>query len=102
DRECPPVLWRTGRGRAMTAAHYAVVRYIADPGRGEPFNVGVVLWDSEGYLLRIDRDAVKRVSQQSPWLEEDALHHLEADLAARLALSEPFHAGQFATSLAKE
>ena len=31
----------------MKPAQYAVIRYIADPARNEPLNIGILAWSDE-------------------------------------------------------
>ncbi|MBI3970637.1 MAG: DUF3037 domain-containing protein [Chloroflexi bacterium] len=64
----------------MRPARYAVVRYVADPARNEPLNVGVVIWDDHEYCLRVDADASQRVVRENPFLARDAMLSLEAQL----------------------
>ncbi len=68
----------------MRPAHYAVIRYIADPARNEALNVGIIVWDEESYRLRIDADAASRIVRDHPFLERDALLSLEPHLSNRL------------------
>jgi hypothetical protein len=68
----------------MKPAHYAVIRYIADPARGEALNVGIVAWEGEQYQLRIDGAAVRRVIRDHPYLHREALSYLDSHLRERL------------------
>ncbi len=76
----------------MRRAEYVVIRYIADPGRNEPLNVGIVVWDDRGYRLRVDREAVARVIRDHPHLERDALLYLEPALHQQLPKDASFSA----------
>lgn len=71
----------------MSEAHYSVIRYIPDPGRGERLNIGILLWDdgSTDYRLELDRKAVERVIRENPRLERDALLYIEPMLTEQLA-----------------
>lgn len=74
----------------MRQAHYSVIRYIADPGRNEPLNVGIVVWDERDYRLRIDAAATERVIRENPYLARDGLRHLELSLHTLILADEPF------------
>src|SRR4051812_23339563 len=73
----------------MKPAHYSVIRYIADPGRNEALNVGILLWAEGGHRLRIDDAAVARVIRENPRLNRNALDGLRATLEREL-LPTPF------------
>jgi hypothetical protein len=73
----------------MREASYAVVRYIADPARSEPLNVGIIIWTEKGWSLRVDEAAVARVVRENPRLERDALLYLDAYLRRELATRVP-------------
>lgn len=68
----------------MKPANYAVIRYIADPARNEPVNVGVVLWNEIGSRLKLDDQAIARVVRDNPHLSRDALLYLDDFLRRRL------------------
>ncbi len=68
----------------MIRAEYSVIRYNADPGRDEWLNIGIVLWDHQGFQVRIQGDAINRVIRDNPHLERDALLHLESQIQAEL------------------
>ncbi|MDP9365149.1 MAG: DUF3037 domain-containing protein [Chloroflexota bacterium] len=68
----------------MIPARYAVIRYVADPARNEPVNVGIVLWNDVASRLRLDEEALARVVRGNPHLSRDALHYLDQFLRARL------------------
>jgi hypothetical protein len=67
------------------AAHYSVIRYIPDPGRGERLNVGILVWDERQYQLSVDDDAVKRVIRENPLLEQESLLYVQPMLLEALA-----------------
>jgi hypothetical protein len=69
-------------------AAYSVIRYIADPARNEPLNVGILVWGAPGYRLQIDTDALDRVIRDHPQLERDALLCLEDILSRDLAAAQ--------------
>lgn len=69
----------------MKAASYAVVRFVADPARNEPVNVGIVAWDDVRRELRIDATALERVIRDNPHLHRDSLLYLDPFLRERLA-----------------
>lgn len=69
----------------MMSASYSVIRYIPDPGRGESLNVGILLWDTEAFQLRVDAKAIERVVRENPLLERDALLYVEPLLRERLS-----------------
>lgn len=72
----------------MIPASYSVIRYIADPARNEPVNVGIVLWSPVGLQLTIDQSAVDRVIRDNPRLHRDALLGLEGMLRSQLGVDE--------------
>lgn len=87
----------------MKHAHYSIVRYVADPARNEPVNVGVVLWSNNRFALRVDDLAVARVIRDNPRLERDALLYLAPYLFDRLAkATPPFTAEGFLGVIATE
>jgi DUF3037 family protein len=71
----------------MSEAHYSVIRYMPDPGRGENLNIGILLWeeDSAEYRLSFDQKAIDRVVKENPHLERDSLLYIEPMLHERLA-----------------
>ncbi len=73
----------------MIEAQYAVIRYIADPARKEPLNIGVVLWHDLGCRLQLDSDAITRVVRENPYLTADSLMYVEPFIRNRLALDRP-------------
>ncbi len=75
----------------MRLAHYAVIRYVADPARNEPVNVGIVLWNDAGSRLRLDDEAVARVVRDNPHLSRDSLLYLNRFLSRRLAVNRPLN-----------
>lgn len=72
----------------MTSASYVVIRYIADPTRGEPQNVGVLAWADEVHRVAISDDAVRRVVREHPRLHTEALRALADVVTESLGLSE--------------
>jgi hypothetical protein len=73
----------------MKEAHYSVVRYIADPARNEPYNVGIILWDEKHHAFGVDEGALARVVRDNPHLERDALLYLYGYVRQRVARSVP-------------
>jgi hypothetical protein len=71
----------------MNSAHYAVIRYVPDPGRGESLNIGILLWEelSGDYRLRVDEEAIARVIRENPRLERDSLLYVEPMLREQLS-----------------
>ncbi len=78
----------------MKTAHYAVVRYVADPARNEPVNVGIVLWSGYESRIKFEPDALARVVRQNPHLTGDSLLYLEPFLKSKLA-GDKLHNGSF-------
>jgi hypothetical protein len=68
----------------MKPAHYSVIKYIADPARGEALNIGIIVWDENGFRLRVDGEAAARVIRDHPWLARDALHAVAPHLLERI------------------
>ena len=52
----------------MTEGHYAVIKYIADPGRSEALNIGILVWTNHTVRLSIDERAITRVVRENPQL----------------------------------
>src|SRR5438046_2208117 len=73
----------------MKPALYSVIRYIADPARGEALNVGILLWDSHRCHLSIDDAAVARVIRENPCLAPDALEYLASFLGEAFRTAPP-------------
>jgi hypothetical protein len=69
-------------------AEYALIKYVSDPARNEPRNVGIVLWDGETWELQIDRDAARRVATENPHLAPDAILVFEQALRYGLKQAE--------------
>jgi hypothetical protein len=71
----------------MSNAHYSVLRYVPDPGRGESLNIGILLWEegTDAYRLSVDEKAVERVIRENPRLERDALLYVEPMLLEQLS-----------------
>jgi hypothetical protein len=83
----------------MRPAQYAVIRYIADPARGEALNVGILAWVGEQYRLRVDEAATRRVIRDNPFLHSDALAYLGPHVRDRLeAAMERAHSADQAVS----
>ena len=61
----------------MTAARYSLIRFLADPARNEPINVGVIAWDASGVRLGLDDAALYRVYRLNPNLAKAAVDHVE-------------------------
>lgn len=72
----------------MRSAEYAVVRFVADPARNEPVNLGIVLWTERASRLKLDDDAIARVVRDNPHLSRDSLHYLDNFLRRRLAMGD--------------
>lgn len=72
----------------MLPASYSVIRYIADPARDEPHNVGVLAWTDLHHRLQIDDEAVMRVVRDNPRLHPDSLLFLEPAISDRLGLED--------------
>lgn len=68
----------------MKSAQYSLIRYLADPARGEPLNVGIVAWDGSDFELALDHQALARVIRDNPKLHRDSLFALESMLQDRL------------------
>ena len=52
----------------MTPATYSVIRYIADPARNEPLNMGILAWNEIDIELKIHSEAVARIIRSHPHL----------------------------------
>lgn len=73
-------------------ASYVVIKYLADPGRNEPLNVGVLAWSDRGYEIEINREAVARVIRENPRLHQDSLLYLDEALRDRFGLDDRWNA----------
>jgi hypothetical protein len=73
----------------MSSAHYSVIRYIADPARGEPYNIGVIVWNENGYAFDVDDAAIARITRDNPHLERDALMYVTSYIHQRLTQTVP-------------
>src|SRR5438128_1096878 len=73
----------------MRPANYSVIRYIADPARNEPLNLGIIVWTKEGFAAKIDENAVARVVRENPHLERDALLYVDGFIHQQLARTVP-------------
>jgi hypothetical protein len=69
----------------MSNAHYSVIRYIPDLGRGESLNVGILLWNDAHFSVELDEKAIQRVIRENPRLERDALLYVAPLLRERLS-----------------
>lgn len=84
----------------MIPASYVVIRYVADPARNEPLNVGVLAWTGEQHELTIDREAVLRVVRENPRLHPDSLFGLESAIRSRLGLDDQPPGGEIRERIA--
>jgi hypothetical protein len=78
----------------MIPASYVVIRYIADPARNEPLNVGVLAWSANRHELAISEEAIARVVRENPRLHPDALRSLKHVIAERLSLDPHLPGGE--------
>jgi hypothetical protein len=69
----------------MDTAHYSVIRYMPDPGRGERLNVGILLWTPNRYCVRIDETAVDRVVRENPRLARESIFYVSPLLREKLS-----------------
>lgn len=60
---------------------FSVIRYITDPARNEPINVGIVLQCGERVNIRINREAIRRAITSDPQADESALFRLDSFLS---------------------
>jgi len=65
-------------------------------------NIGIVVWDQEGYRMGVDRAALDRVTRQSPWLAPDGLLALEPLLSQTLDQVRPFDPDAFRALLERQ
>jgi len=70
----------------MTPATYSVIRYIADPARNEPLNMGILAWNEIDIELKIHSEAVARIIRSHPHLLKEAL--LDFELTLREEIKE--------------
>lgn len=68
----------------MIPGTYSVIRYIADPGRNEALNVGILAWRNGKYQVHINQEAVDRVVSDNPFLAREALAGIEPSLLREL------------------
>jgi hypothetical protein len=79
----------------MIPAQYSLIRYIPDPARNEPLNVGILVWSGSGIRLRLEPQALERIIRENPHFQKSALSLLEDSLAsevAQAARDEPLRA----------
>src|SRR6476619_5846297 len=86
----------------MMPAEYVVIRYIADPARNEPLNVGILAWTGDDHTIKLDEDAIQRVVRDHPRLHRDALLAMEESIRERLALMPGIPASEIRERLAEE
>ncbi len=86
----------------MRAGQYAVIRYIADPARNEPLNIGAIIWDGRDFRVRVDDGAVQRVIRDHPRLTRDALLYVEPKLHKEFQDASQYGTGQLAEVLATQ
>jgi hypothetical protein len=60
----------------MPAGTYAVVRYIADPARDEPINIGVAARGPAGAVFRTDQAALDRMRVTDPYIDPVTIPHV--------------------------
>lgn len=60
----------------MPAGTYAVVRYIADPARDEPINVGIVARGPAGAVFKTDATALDRMRLTDPYVDPATFGHI--------------------------
>ncbi len=78
----------------MKPAQYAVVRYVADPARNEPINVGIVVWTELTSSFRLEPTALERVVRENPHLDKDSLLYLDPFLRQTFAPERPLDGPQ--------
>jgi hypothetical protein len=83
----------------MMAGRYSLIRYIADPARGEAFNIGIIVWTEADFQLSIDEWASRRAVRENPLLAKDALQGLESSIAARIRRSGGFSGEKLLASI---
>lgn len=73
----------------MKPAQYAVVRYVADPARNEPINIGMVVWNEVTSSFRLDSSALERVVRENPHLGKESVLYLDPFLREQFAPERP-------------
>ena len=66
----------------MPAGTFAVVRYIPDPARDEPINVGIIATGPAGAVFRTDDKAWARIRGSDMHVDPDTLGHAQEYLEA--------------------
>ena len=56
---------------------FSVVRYVPDPVRNEPINIGIVLQCGDAIVVRVPRDALQRAISSDPQADKAALSRVE-------------------------
>jgi hypothetical protein len=57
--------------------YYSVLRYVPDPARNEPVNIGIVITGPSGGLCQFDDRALERAKAQDPFVDRPGLEHLK-------------------------
>ena len=65
----------------MPAGTYAVVRYIPDPARDEPINIGIIATGPAGAAFATDSAALERMRLLDPYVDPDSIAHIQEYLA---------------------
>lgn len=70
----------------MREAKYAAIKYIADPARNEPLNLGIIVWDEREFRVRVDEHAAARIVRENRHLPSDSFvrvgHILQEQVSA--------------------
>ncbi len=68
----------------MTEANYSILRYIPDPMRNEPINIGIVVWSGDIHEVLVDREALSRVLAANPALDKASFDNFPEYIAQKL------------------
>lgn len=71
----------------MPAATYAIIRFVADPWRDEPINVGIIVAGTAGALASLDPAALGRMQAADSCLDPAILEDVQEYVSG--ILSEP-------------
>lgn len=66
-------------------ASYSVVRFVPDPVRDEPRNVGILLWTEADFTIRLDTRALRRAEAESPTTASAGLADLSSFIESLVA-----------------
>jgi hypothetical protein len=83
----------------LIEANYSILRYIPDPMRGEPVNIGIIIWTGNVYEFLLDHEALGRALTLNPDLEASTFEDFGEYLSRQLSYAEGSVETEFENSL---